>query len=129
MISKIKFLLATVVILIGGNVSGQITKSLYVQSPCTATLISDKKVLSEYDLAIFPNPSDGLFRIQFNSAIDNEDIKISIINGLGQKILEKKAEVKDNTIEVDLRGSSKGIYMIRLIMGKSVILKKFIISF
>jgi hypothetical protein len=126
---KIKILLVTIAVFIGVNVSGQITKSLYVQSPCTATLISEKKVLSENDLAVFPNPSDGFFKIQFSSIIYNEEIRISVINGLGQKILDKNAEVKDNSIEIDLRGSSKGIYMIRLITGKNIILKKFIISF
>lgn len=58
------------------------------------------------DLSLYPNPTDGLVNIEAEGAMT-----ISVLNILGQKILEMNAT--DNAI-IDLNCCESGIYMIKV---------------
>jgi len=72
-------------------------------------------------LAIYPNPSTGTFFIE---GVE-QDSRITIMNALGQIVLQYKITEEKTTI--DLNNQQNGIYYIRLISKNEIISKKIII--
>jgi hypothetical protein len=62
---------------------------------------------------ISPNPNNGSFNIQFEKAIEST-IFISIIDIKGLVLLNKKVELKGNSIHVDISNLSNGVYSLKL---------------
>ena len=75
---------------------------------------------SDYELNIYPNPSDGKFIIQAADQINEQ--AISIYNYLGEQVW--RSHVRGN---YDLRGLPDGVYIIRLGEGKDTRSGKIII--
>jgi hypothetical protein len=75
------------------------------------------------DISIFPNPSKGLFTVQFN--FEGEK-KIRIENSLGAVLWQKETQTASQTI--DLSGAAKGVYLIRIISGTITSVHKLIID-
>ncbi len=60
-------------------------------------------------IAVYPNPSTGIFTIDFNAT---GTYKIEVVNALGVKIIDKKnADVRDT---INLSEQSKGIYLLTI---------------
>ncbi|MFO0357452.1 MAG: T9SS type A sorting domain-containing protein [Sphingobacteriaceae bacterium] len=76
------------------------------------------------NVLIYPNPSNGIFKLEMNSKIDNGEV--NIYNSIGQLILSEK--IKENQ-EIDLSKFSKGYYfcVIRS-QGKQIHSEKIIIQ-
>ncbi|MDD4554870.1 MAG: T9SS type A sorting domain-containing protein, partial [Bacteroidales bacterium] len=69
------------------------------------------------DLLIYPNPTNGLINISLPENMP-VPVKATLFNVRG----ERMEEVTINTgTSLDLVGKPKGIYMIRLILGKEVV--------
>ncbi len=87
---------------------------------CTATsqFVVGSVGLNEFGLnasmSIFPNPNDGKFTVSFTE-MNTEKVSVQIINTLGQVVSE--GGVVNNSLEVDIRNSGAGIYMIRITDG------------
>ena len=65
------------------------------------------------ELSIYPNPSSGLFNIQFNS--DEGDVELHVINILGNKVFSTSLNTKEqNNILLDLSNYPQGIYNLTL---------------
>ena len=81
------------------------------------------------NLIIYPNPSKGIFRIQFSSEI-YQDIKVNIINVLGEMISSDNLEnfMGRFTKQVDLSNYANSIYFIEIKTDSGVINKKLIIQ-
>ena len=62
--------------------------------------------ISESNIRLYPNPTNGILNIESNG-----EMTISVMNILGQKVLETTAT--DNAT-VDLSGFESGIYMVRI---------------
>jgi hypothetical protein len=62
--------------------------------------------VSASNFCLYPNPTDGILNIEGEG-----QMTISVINMLGQKILEMNAT--DN-VTIDLSGNESGIYMVRI---------------
>ena len=83
---------------------------------------------------IFPNPSNGIFKLQMNpqhsGSVDN--YQISIFNLVGEKvysIVNTKMVTQNSLLSVDLSAQSKGVYFLQIIYeNKSVVNKKIIIQ-
>ena len=61
------------------------------------------------ELIIYPNPSSGLFNIQFNS--DERDVELHVTNILGNKVHSSSLNTKEqNNIRLDLSNYPQGIY-------------------
>ena len=67
-----------------------------------------KNVIDEAYINVYPNPSNGLFTINWNK--DNTIDQIAIYNALGQLILSQR--VIGQAAEIDLTQYTKGIYKI-----------------
>ena len=62
--------------------------------------------VSASNIRLYPNPTNGILNIEGNG-----EMTISVMNVLGQKVLETTAN--DNTT-IDLSGFGEGIYMVRI---------------
>jgi hypothetical protein len=65
-------------------------------------------------VTIFPNPSEGIFQIQFADQINITPFGVSVYNLVGQKILSLPAGIYDR---IDLQNQPDGLYLIRISMG------------
>jgi subtilisin-like proprotein convertase family protein len=70
---------------------------------------------------IFPNPSDGRFRIQFNSEITG-DVDVALYDLLGRKVAERSFSDSDNSFdeEVNFGSVSSGLYILRVRRGNKI---------
>ena len=95
-------------------------------------LVDDVNAIYENEiitgLSIFPNPTDGVVTISFES-IDNGDFTISILNVLSEVIFEEKLVQFTGVYEkrINLENYAKSIYLIRIITASSIINKKLIL--
>lgn len=85
-----------------------------------------KNMMSENAFYIFPNPSQGVFRI---SIAENELEKVMVTNALGQAV--KNINVTDKHVknyDVDLTGMNKGIYHVQCIFARGTLTKKIVLQ-
>jgi len=80
-------------------------------------------------IRLYPNPSDGKFKIDIIEDLPDEDNRISIFTSTGMIIYKYKILVGENPIEVDLNNTAPGTYIVVITSGKAIIAtKKFLIS-
>ncbi len=75
---------------------------------------------------IFPNPSNGVFKIQANACI-NGSVHIEVMNYSGQIISHKNINLYD-TYQIDLSTYRKGLYLIHIKGNSFSISKKVIVQ-
>ncbi len=87
-----------------------------------------KKLDNTFDFKIFPNPSDGNFKLALEGF--NEVVKVEIFNNVGNKVFEKEiiSAKEQNLININLNQTSGGIYHIRLTSNKQTGAKTFIVN-
>ena len=85
-----------------------------------------KEELNEWDVKVIPNPSKGLFTIQFNAEMNNREVKIKIKNLTGSNI--KETSTTENNIIMDCGNFPRGIYILEITNDNKVISKKIIIN-
>ncbi len=85
--------------------------------------------LTEEEIKIFPNPSNGVFRMQFDIK-SNEQINIEVSDISGKLLYREQVSNDqgqyDNTI--DLTAYPKGMYVLNVGNGKNVIHKKILVQ-
>lgn len=80
--------------------------------------------LPNLDFKVYPNPTNGIFNIEFTSKMDVS--KIEVYDEKGSLILSKDKEELGNTI--DITKQSKGMYIVKIYTKKDTIVKKIIRS-
>ncbi|MES2134053.1 MAG: T9SS type A sorting domain-containing protein, partial [Bacteroidota bacterium] len=85
---------------------------------------------NEFTLTVFPNPAGfGESVYLFLDKPANAPIEISVYDITGRQIFTKTtAAEKDNAMKICDQDMSKGIYMIRIVSGNTVITKKLIVD-
>lgn len=105
-----------------GPCSSPVSNSILI----TTTGIEDAN--NVFGLSIYPNPNDGNFTVNFNTAIKG-DYKVELTNALGQLIF--KDELKQYSGEYHKKLSvvdyGKGVYTITLTNEKNEVVKKIIV--
>jgi len=85
----------------------------------TSTTCFDATAITEntlaYTLTIYPNPTKGVFNINFETLI-LQDININIINSLGQQVYTSPFNNHIGTLneKVDLASFSEGLYFVKI---------------
>ncbi len=75
-------------------------------------------------IAVFPNPSNGIFNIAFGNLDPN---KIEVYDISGKLILQKnKLQVSDNQANIDLSNASNGVYFVKISTENNTITKRII---
>jgi trimeric autotransporter adhesin len=76
-------------------------------------------------ITVYPNPNSGLFTIAL-TANPTQAMQVEIINNLGQTV--QAFTMNTNNKQVDLSAYESGVYMIRLIDGDKVTVKRIVIE-
>jgi hypothetical protein len=84
------------------------------------------KALTENEMNVFPNPSEGKFTLQLSEAMLTSGETITIYNSVGNIVWEKP--ITENTLEIDLSNMSKGIYYVHIFDGRKNLSKKIVLQ-
>ncbi len=81
-------------------------------------------------IAIYPNPSNGNFMIEWVNGLPSEKISIEVLNTLGQKVFSSEEEIFTPSFikEISLKNISAGIYFLEIKSENIFLKKKIIIS-
>ncbi len=86
----------------------------------------DERTL-ENSLQIYPNPTTGVFTVEFSQGTGQTDIRI--MNILGEFVYENNLEVLSITkVSVDLSNLTKGVYFAKVKSGDAEIVRKVVVK-
>jgi hypothetical protein len=105
------------------NYHGAANRGYQLSVPLTTSALG----VADFSLkaaTVYPNPSKGSFNVETKTSLD----KINIYSQTGSLIKTIDVKDKSNAIEVDLKDSQKGIYLIELQNEKEKTWKKIIIE-
>ncbi len=86
------------------------------------------ELFNSEDLAlIYPNPSNGIFTIEIRKSMVS-NVKVEIINVVGQIIYSKHYKTANITDRIDLSAYSKGVYTINFVTDDRIKTAKIIIK-
>jgi hypothetical protein len=74
------------------------------------------ELLSDIEIKIYPNPTDGLLKVEIYNMPDQQTAEIRLYNLSGNLITNLTA--KDGTAEIDLSRQPTGIYLMRITAGE-----------
>lgn len=104
------------------------TVNSYVLTVCSQTVALSNESFSINDLAIYPNPNNGNFNIQFTSNSGNE-IKVGVHDMRGREIFTKSYTNNGLFNEnLQLNGVQAGIYLVTIQDGSSEVTKKIVVE-
>ncbi len=82
-------------------------------------------------VAVYPNPSAGLFTLQLSNVSANaSQAQISITNILGEVIYSSQEQINNNALakNIDMQSVPNGAYFMKVIIGDKTFTNKTIIS-
>ena len=82
----------------------------------------DKNIADSFN--VFPNPSNGVFTIDFKNS--NGQNEILIFNMLNEIVYRGKSE--DKALSVDIRGAGSGVYFVKIKNSVSEVISKIIVK-
>ncbi len=84
---------------------------------------------SNNELMIYPNPSNGNFRITLNSDLKNAPASISIMNEFGQVVYQSTENANNGMVNLNISDKlTNGIYMVSCIVNGVKTVKKLLIN-
>ncbi len=99
------------------------------QNPPSVTSDSGKRKLELKNFELFPNPSNGTFRLNFVSS-DNGPISIIVNDTAGKEILRDEINDFDGNFqgEFNLKGNAPGVYFLNIQQDGSITTEKIILK-
>jgi len=98
------------------------------RTPVVATInASGIKENSVTEFEVFPNPNLGIFEIQFGNQYF-QNATLSMMNILGEKLIEKKINNLDISTKIDASKLPSGIYYIKLQTENGTFIKKVLLK-
>ena len=82
------------------------------------------KMVPENNLSIFPNPSDGKFKVRYETGIK----QVVVYNLIGKQVYSKDFPDQEKLNEIDLSKFQKGVYFIEVYDGTEIHAKKIVIQ-
>jgi PKD repeat protein len=76
----------------------------------------------QFDVKVFPNPSEGILYIELNN--DAEEVALKVNNSIGERIYNAEIHHPDNRITVDISDHPAGVYMMMIKIDGNTYLKK-----
>ncbi len=114
---------------------------VYVQDSCNVGNVSNwvgplsiKTVIGmdellERSFRIYPNPSEGVFKLEFSSSL-GEDMEIRITNMMGQIVLEDEIESFSGSYRkrLEMGAYRSGVYLLQLITERATVNRRIILQ-
>ncbi|MBI3509365.1 MAG: T9SS type A sorting domain-containing protein [Bacteroidetes bacterium] len=99
--------------IMGGGTSSTFSNNLWQWGP-TVTSVNENNIAEE--ISVYPNPSNGKFRIMGMIPIAiGTKTEIEIYDLAGEKIYQ--SEISEANAEIDLSGNAKGVYAVKINNG------------
>ena len=97
--------------------------TVYVEITAVENLNSDNSV------SVFPNPSSGVFNLQFGFIDGNTDATVEIRNGLGQIVFQRNYSLNSGLLrqQITLSDLRPGIYSVIARAGAQMVTQKILI--
>ncbi|NME71751.1 right-handed parallel beta-helix repeat-containing protein [Flammeovirga aprica] len=89
-------------------------------------IISSNEVFEAMDVTIYPNPSEGVFKIKWGQVV--QEPKAIIYNLIGQVVFEKTFSSTESISTINLKGEAKGVYLIQLITDAKITAKRIVLE-
>jgi hypothetical protein len=84
---------------------------------CGVTAVGELKI-NNYELNVWPNPSNGVFNFQADSQWLITNSQIEVYNMLGQQIAKSQWPTANSRMQIDISNEPSGIYMYRITSEK-----------
>lgn len=94
------------------------TESGYIQTIFDPGLLLPTKIFTQKKAILYPNPTNGILNI------GNENLEKILVCDVSGKVVSEFAP----TSQIDLSNFSKGIYLIKLLSNKEIIVDKIVIQ-
>ena len=97
-----------------------ITETVLVEDDCPNRSGEEEDINAlfeeENDAKIYPNPTEGMLSVEFNSFIENAEIRIYTMDGR----LIKNQVLDNNITDVNIYDFEQGLYMYQIISSEGV---------
>ena len=93
-----------------GNARSLAVNSCIISSRMAETL--NIQSINEFELVVFPNPTNDKINVQLSKEFE-ENVKIEIINLIGQKVAEFEIQKGNTNVSKTLEGMPSGIYLLQ----------------
>lgn len=90
------------------------------------TFVSNSDI-ADY-ITIYPNPTDGLLKLEWNPVIANQIQGITIVEFSGRSWQLTLPTAGKNSIEIDLRNNASGMYIIQFMLSEAGVITKKILK-
>lgn len=113
------------VTLVVTNICGTDTLQLPVDLNCIVGL---QPLISDLEVTLYPNPTTGLFKIEFSDL--RQDAEVEIFDMGGQMVWRRSIEDPQGGHEqlIDLSDKASGIYMVRMTVGNYQVSKRVVVE-
>lgn len=107
------------------NICGTNSTTVSVGVECIVGL---EPLLSDVAVSLYPNPSTGIFRVEFFDLI--QDAELEVYDLAGRKVWNTHIEAPNGShvATVDLRNEATGMYLVRMLIGNYAIQKRVVIE-
>lgn len=80
----------------------------------------------DFEIALFPNPTDSDLTLNISPAVSEEELKVRIYNALGQLVLEQAAVFTSTGHTINVQDFANGVYLLEVeALGRTWV-KKFV---
>jgi PKD repeat protein len=95
----------------------------------TTAIIENAAEGNQFELNVFPNPTDGKFSVTINTdKYEKKDFEITVLNDVGQQVYQAKSSFANGREEVALRDDMvSGTYFVRIRQGDKIETKRLMI--
>ncbi len=110
------------------NRNAKVQLAMIPQITCRPIVGIDEKSLFGSNIAVVPNPNNGVFDLVFTLPHEQK-LSITTYNALGQKVAADKLEnVGHNMVTMNLNQQRSGIYFIEISNGTERVVKKVVVT-
>jgi len=96
--------------------------------PTVVTLATASSALAR-EIELYPNPAHSTVRLQFPSRLAQQGMQLSVVNTLGQVVLQQTVLPRTSTtFQLALPLLAKGVYLVRLRTAEGVVAKRLLID-
>lgn len=112
----------------GAYTSGETEDYMVIFQKAFPTTVNDNGRIT--NVGLYPNPTTGKFILQFSSTDAVKEVKVTITNVTGQKMIEEVCPHKGGqfTKELDLSGRAKGVYFVELQSNGEKVVRKLVVQ-
>lgn len=109
------------------NINNDICGAL---NPCDEKMHEMNDVELEDALAVYPNPASGQLHIYFGKSLQKMNIKLSVMNVMGQTIRSQffNPDQTDATVTLSVADLTPGNYLLIAEQGSTIITRKFVVQ-